>query len=62
MRYKYPETQKALDATKEDLLNKRVKRLEGQLEAAYWASGKWVTDSYDKWLETINENYPLEQA
>jgi hypothetical protein len=48
--------------SKEELLGKHIRYLEDQLEAAYWASGKWVTDGYDKWLNSLHEKSPLDQA
>lgn len=51
MRYKYPETETLLG---DDRLKVEIDHLEKQLEAAYWASGKWVDLDFQAWMETLD--------
>jgi len=51
MRYKYPDTQKLFG---EEKLKVEIDHLEKQLEAAYWASGKWITLGYQEWMESLD--------
>ncbi|PNV83827.1 MAG: hypothetical protein C0610_16750 [Desulfobacteraceae bacterium] len=58
MKYKYPHTQAMLGADSRDALIQKLKHVEAQLEAAYWASGQWLTLGYDDWLESLHEESP----
>jgi len=62
MRNKYPPALETEKVRGEALLKRKVRHLEEQLEAAYWSSGKWTTLGYDKWLETLHEESPVDQA
>jgi len=54
MRYKYPDTQDLLGKTPEEKFRVEIEHLEKQLEAAYWASGKWTTQSYQEWMVSLD--------
>lgn len=51
MHYKYPETEKLLG---DDRLKVEIDHLEKQLEAAYWASGKWIELDFQTWVGTLD--------
>jgi hypothetical protein len=58
MRFKYPHTEAMLGASGKELLSLKIQHLEDQLEASYWASGKWIDLGYDQWLATLHEEAP----
>ena len=62
MRYKYPHTEALLGMSGKELLSKKLTHVENLLEAAYWASGKWVDVGYDQWLESLHEEAPRQGA
>lgn len=62
MKYKYPHTEALLGASGKDEIKQKLAHVENLLEAAYWASGKWLTLGYDQWLETLHEEAPRQGA
>ena len=62
MKYKYPHTEAMLGMSGKDLVAKKLAHVENMLEAAYWASGKWLDVGYDEWLESLHEEAPRSEA